>query len=119
MVANHRIGKGTSRAVVPLMMMIIIMKEKEEEGENEEEEGEEKKKTEEEEEEEEEEEFCPVCATYYYSVLLCSIWLQPCINFTLGLLQTEHPTNGKQCKVTDAVTETSAVLQGLNLYLQG
>ena len=59
-------------------------KKQEEEVEKNEEEQEEKQ----EQEEEEKEDFCPVCASYYYSVLLCSTWLQVFINFTFGLFVT-------------------------------
>lgn len=39
-------------------------------------------------------------------IKLCFVWLELCINLTLGLPQTEHFTNGDQCKVICAVKET-------------
>jgi hypothetical protein len=76
MVVNHRIGEGTYRAIVPLMK-----EEEKEEEEEEKQEAEEEKKT------EKRRRSGPVCASCYYSVLLCSDYS---INFTSG------PTNGKQ-----------------------
>jgi hypothetical protein len=32
-------------------------------------------------------------------ILYCSIWLQPCLNFTVRFLQTEHLMNVNQWKV--------------------
>jgi hypothetical protein len=42
----------------------------------------------------------------YSHFLKCSVWLQLCINFALGLLQTKHLKNGNQWNDDHAVTET-------------
>jgi len=38
-----------------------------------------------------------LCLVHY--VLFCSVWLEVCLNLTVGLLQTEHLTNGKYISI--------------------
>jgi len=38
-----------------------------------------------------------LCLVHY--VLFCSVWLEVCLNSTVGLLQTEHLTNGKHISI--------------------
>ena len=38
-----------------------------------------------------------LCLVHY--VLFCSVWLEVCLNLTVGLLQTEHLTNGKHISI--------------------
>jgi len=48
-----------------------------------------------------------VCACEIIQFFLyCSVWLELCINLTLGLLQTKHLTNGDQWEEYHAVLES-------------
>jgi hypothetical protein len=38
-----------------------------------------------------------LCLVHY--VLFCSVWLEVCLNLTIGLLQSEHLTNGKHISI--------------------
>jgi hypothetical protein len=47
---------------------------------------------------------------------MCSIWLEQCLNLTLGSLQTEPLTMCDQCKVSDPVNNDGTYMSRSNLF---